>query len=89
MLRECDGEGAGRASGAGAGEQAKGVNGHALHALGALGALGGASRSSRWSPLVEQLSDAEMEKKLRDQDRNTRRMRRLAAAPAAAVAGLW
>ncbi|XP_055328583.1 SWI/SNF-related matrix-associated actin-dependent regulator of chromatin subfamily B member 1-like [Paramacrobiotus metropolitanus] len=31
-----------------------------------------------WSPSIEVLSDAEMEKKLRDQDRNTRRMRRLA-----------
>ena len=38
---------------------------------------------SEWSPLVEQLTDAEMEKKLRDQDRNTRRMRRLAASSGA------
>ncbi|TRY77899.1 hypothetical protein TCAL_08110 [Tigriopus californicus] len=33
-----------------------------------------------WSPFLETLTDAEMEKKIRDQDRNTRRMRRLAAA---------
>lgn len=33
-----------------------------------------------WSPFLETLTDAEMEKKMRDQDRNTRRMRRLAAA---------
>ena len=32
-----------------------------------------------WSPFLETLTDAEMEKKMRDQDRNTRRMRRLAA----------
>ena len=32
-----------------------------------------------WSPFLETLTDAEMEKKIRDQDRNTRRMRRLAA----------
>lgn len=31
-----------------------------------------------WSPFLETLTDAEMEKKIRDQDRNTRRMRRLA-----------
>lgn len=31
-----------------------------------------------WCPYLETLTDAEMEKKLRDQDRNTRRMRRLA-----------
>ncbi|KAJ7387169.1 SWI SNF, matrix associated, actin dependent regulator of chromatin, sub b, member 1 [Desmophyllum pertusum] len=31
-----------------------------------------------WGPYLETLTDAEMEKKLRDQDRNTRRMRRLA-----------
>eukprot|EP00794_Sanderia_malayensis_P014295 gene14295-15782_t len=31
-----------------------------------------------WCPFLETLTDAEMEKKLRDQDRNTRRMRRLA-----------
>lgn len=35
-----------------------------------------------WCPVVETLSDAEMEKKIRDQDRNTRRMRRLANTPA-------
>ncbi|KAK6316345.1 SWI/SNF-related matrix-associated actin-dependent regulator of chromatin subfamily B member 1-A isoform X2 [Coregonus clupeaformis] len=36
-----------------------------------------------WCPLLETLTDAEMEKKIRDQDRNTRRMRRLAnTAPA-------
>ena len=33
-----------------------------------------------WSPFLETLTDAEMEKKIRDQDRNTRRMRRLAAS---------
>jgi len=37
------------------------------------------SESDAWSPFLETLTDAEMEKKLRDQDRNTRRMRRLAA----------
>jgi len=31
-----------------------------------------------WTPFLETLTDAEMEKKIRDQDRNTRRMRRLA-----------
>ena len=31
-----------------------------------------------WSPFLETLTDAEMEKKIRDQDRNTRRIRRLA-----------
>ncbi|KAE9553528.1 hypothetical protein FO519_003277 [Halicephalobus sp. NKZ332] len=30
-----------------------------------------------WTPQLETLSDAEVEKKMRDQDRNTRRMRRL------------
>lgn len=30
-----------------------------------------------WTPHLEILSDAEVEKKMRDQDRNTRRMRRL------------
>lgn len=30
-----------------------------------------------WTPQIETLSDAEVEKKMRDQDRNTRRMRRL------------
>ena len=29
-----------------------------------------------WAPTVETLTDIEMEKKIRDQDRNTRRMRR-------------
>uniref|UniRef100_A0A6G1S976 SWI/SNF-related matrix-associated actin-dependent regulator of chromatin subfamily B member 1 n=1 Tax=Aceria tosichella TaxID=561515 RepID=A0A6G1S976_9ACAR len=33
----------------------------------------------QFSPFLETLTDAEMEKKIRDQDRNTRRMRRLAA----------
>jgi len=37
------------------------------------------SEASIWSPFLETLTDAEMEKKMRDQDRNTRRMRRLAA----------
>jgi hypothetical protein len=37
------------------------------------------SDASIWSPFLETLTDAEMEKKIRDQDRNTRRMRRLAA----------
>jgi SWI/SNF-related matrix-associated actin-dependent regulator of chromatin subfamily B protein 1 len=32
----------------------------------------------QWGPSMETLTDAEMEKKIRDQDRNTRRMRRLA-----------
>ena len=32
----------------------------------------------QWGPVMETLTDAEMEKKIRDQDRNTRRMRRLA-----------
>ncbi|CAH0389233.1 unnamed protein product [Bemisia tabaci] len=36
------------------------------------------SESDQWSPFLETLTDAEMEKKIRDQDRNTRRMRRLA-----------
>jgi len=31
----------------------------------------------QWCPFLETLTDAEMEKKIRDQDRNTRRMRRL------------
>ncbi|KAK2710645.1 SWI/SNF-related matrix-associated actin-dependent regulator of chromatin subfamily B member 1-A-like [Artemia franciscana] len=34
--------------------------------------------ADQWSPFIETLSDAEMEKKIRDQDRNTRRMRRVA-----------
>lgn len=36
------------------------------------------SDADGWSPFLETLTDAEMEKKIRDQDRNTRRMRRLA-----------
>ncbi|VDD80638.1 unnamed protein product [Mesocestoides corti] len=36
------------------------------------------NEADQWSPIVEVLTDAEMEKKIRDQDRNTRRMRRLA-----------
>lgn len=32
----------------------------------------------QWAPFLETLTDAEMEKKIRDQDRNTRRIRRLA-----------
>uniref|UniRef100_U5ELY9 Putative swi-snf chromatin remodeling complex snf5 subunit n=1 Tax=Corethrella appendiculata TaxID=1370023 RepID=U5ELY9_9DIPT len=35
-------------------------------------------QSEDWAPFLETLTDAEMEKKIRDQDRNTRRMRRLA-----------
>jgi SWI/SNF-related matrix-associated actin-dependent regulator of chromatin subfamily B protein 1 len=38
------------------------------------------SDTEMWSPRVDMLSNAEMEKKQRDQDRNTRRMRRLAQA---------
>ena len=38
------------------------------------------SDTEMWSPRVDTLSSAEMEKKQRDQDRNTRRMRRLAQA---------
>lgn len=38
------------------------------------------SDTEMWSPRVDKLSNAEMEKKQRDQDRNTRRMRRLAQA---------
>ena len=34
--------------------------------------------ADQWCPFLETLTDAEMEKKIRDQDRNTRRMRRLA-----------
>jgi SWI/SNF-related matrix-associated actin-dependent regulator of chromatin subfamily B member 1 len=41
-----------------------------------------AKDAETWCPLIETLSDAEMEKKIRDQDRNTRRMRRLANTPA-------
>lgn len=36
--------------------------------------------ADNWNPLLETLSDAEVEKKMRDQDRNTRRMRRLVNA---------
>lgn len=36
------------------------------------------SEADTWAPFLETLTDAEMEKKIRDQDRNTRRMRRLA-----------
>lgn len=36
------------------------------------------SDADAWAPFLETLTDAEMEKKIRDQDRNTRRMRRLA-----------
>lgn len=36
------------------------------------------SEVDQWAPFLETLTDAEMEKKIRDQDRNTRRMRRLA-----------
>lgn len=36
--------------------------------------------ADQWCPFLETLTDAEMEKKIRDQDRNTRRMRRIAAA---------
>lgn len=36
------------------------------------------SESDQWAPFLETLTDAEMEKKIRDQDRNTRRIRRLA-----------
>ncbi|KAK6053494.1 SNF5 / SMARCB1 / INI1 protein [Cooperia oncophora] len=35
------------------------------------------SESEAWGPFLETLTDAEIEKKMRDQDRNTRRMRRL------------
>ncbi|KAF2356476.1 SNF5/SMARCB1/INI1 [Trinorchestia longiramus] len=34
--------------------------------------------ADQWCPFLETLTDAEMEKKIRDQDRNTRRMRRFA-----------
>lgn len=37
-----------------------------------------ATDADQWAPFLETLTDAEMEKKIRDQDRNTRRMRRLA-----------
>ncbi|XP_065173065.1 SWI/SNF-related matrix-associated actin-dependent regulator of chromatin subfamily B member 1 isoform X1 [Atheta coriaria] len=36
------------------------------------------SETDQWAPFMETLTDAEMEKKIRDQDRNTRRIRRLA-----------
>ena len=36
------------------------------------------SDAETWGPLIQILTDAEMEKKMRDQDRNTRRMRRQA-----------
>ncbi|XP_045770220.1 SWI/SNF-related matrix-associated actin-dependent regulator of chromatin subfamily B member 1-A [Maniola jurtina] len=36
------------------------------------------SDAEQWAPYLETLTNAEMEKKIRDQDRNTRRMRRLA-----------
>ncbi len=36
------------------------------------------NEADQWSPFLETLTDAEMEKKMRDQDRNTRRIRRLA-----------
>nr|XP_026488968.1 SWI/SNF-related matrix-associated actin-dependent regulator of chromatin subfamily B member 1-A isoform X1 [Vanessa tameamea] len=36
------------------------------------------SEAEQWAPYLETLTNAEMEKKIRDQDRNTRRMRRLA-----------
>ena len=35
------------------------------------------SEADQWCPFLETLTDAEMEKKIRDQDRNTRLMRRL------------
>ncbi|CAD5224315.1 unnamed protein product [Bursaphelenchus xylophilus] len=35
------------------------------------------SDAEHWGPFLETLTDAEIEKKMRDQDRNTRRMRRL------------
>lgn len=38
------------------------------------------NEADQWCPFLETLTDAEMEKKIRDQDRNTRRMRRIAAA---------
>lgn len=42
------------------------------------------TEADSFSPFLETLTDAEMEKKIRDQDRNTRRMRRLAnTAPSA------
>ncbi|KFD53400.1 hypothetical protein M514_05664 [Trichuris suis] len=38
------------------------------------------SDCDHWSPHLETLTDAELEKKIRDQDRNTRRIRRIANA---------
>jgi SWI/SNF-related matrix-associated actin-dependent regulator of chromatin subfamily B protein 1 len=38
------------------------------------------NEADTWCPFLETLTDAEMEKKIRDQDRNTRRIRRLANA---------
>ncbi|CAJ0949774.1 unnamed protein product, partial [Mesorhabditis belari] len=35
------------------------------------------SDCEQWGPFLETLTDAEIEKKMRDQDRNARRMRRL------------
>nr|CAB3266382.1 SWI/SNF-related matrix-associated actin-dependent regulator of chromatin subfamily B member 1-A [Phallusia mammillata] len=43
-------------------------------------AIRNTGEADQWCPFLETLTDAEMEKKIRDQDRNTRRMRRLAAA---------
>lgn len=43
-------------------------------------ALRNPSEADQWCPFLETLTDAEMEKKIRDQDRNTRRMRRLTQA---------
>lgn len=40
-------------------------------------ALRDPSELEEWGPMVQELTEAEMEKKMRDQDRNTRRMRRL------------
>jgi SWI/SNF-related matrix-associated actin-dependent regulator of chromatin subfamily B protein 1 len=38
------------------------------------------SEAEQWGPFLETLTSAEIEKKMRDQDRNTRRMRRLVNA---------
>lgn len=38
------------------------------------------SDADQWGPFLETLTNAEIEKKMRDQDRNTRRMRRLVNA---------
>lgn len=35
-------------------------------------AIRGQSEADQWCPFLETLTDAEMEKKIRDQDRNTR-----------------